>query len=277
MPRGSQGAARHFASEQTLHQNDGDQDRQNVFKVGLDPLRHFGAAAGVALGGVFVEAPAPFGDTEQQVNKAAARQQNVADKEVLKIQHGAARAQGLDVSRIDPETLLSLYSIVFQDVTLFDNTILENIRIGNKDATDEQVIAAAKLANVDEFAKKLPDGWHTNIGENGCELSGGERQRISIARAFLKNAPIILLDEATASLDVENETLIQTALSRLIADKTVLVIAHRMRTVAGADKIVVLSDGTVAEEGSPKDLEEKNGVYAHMVKLQTESQNWKLA
>ena len=144
-------------------------------------------------------------------------------------------------------------------------------------ATDEQVLAAARLANVDEFAEKLPDGWHTNIGENGCELSGGERQRISIARAFLKNAPIILLDEATASLDVENETLIQTALSRLIADKTVLVIAHRMRTVAGADKIVVLSDGTVAEEGSPKDLEEKNGVYAHMVKLQTESQNWKLA
>ena len=160
--------------------------------------------------------------------------------------------------------------------TTFDNTILENIRIGNKDATDEQVIAAAKLANVDEFAQKLPDGWHTNIGENGCELSGGERQRISIARAFLKNAPIILLDEATASLDVENETLIQTALSRLIADKTVLVIAHRMRTVAGADKIVVLSDGTVAEEGSPKELAEKNGVYANMVKLQTENQSWKL-
>ena len=193
------------------------------------------------------------------------------------INRGKITVGGMDVSRIDPETLLSLYSIVFQDVTLFDNTILENIRIGNKDATDEQVIAAAKLANVDEFAEKLPDGWHTNIGENGCELSGGERQRISIARAFLKNAPIILLDEATASLDVENETLIQTALSRLIADKTVLVIAHRMRTVAGADKIVVLSDGTVAEEGSPKNLEEKNGVYAHMVKLQTESQNWKLA
>lgn len=193
------------------------------------------------------------------------------------INRGRITVGGMDVSRIDPEALLSLYSIVFQDVTLFDNTILENIRIGNKDATDEQVIAAAKLANVDEFAEKLPDGWHTNIGENGCELSGGERQRISIARAFLKNAPIILLDEATASLDVENETLIQTALSRLIADKTVLVIAHRMRTVAGADKIVVLSDGTVAEEGSPKDLEEKNGVYTHMVKLQTESQNWKLA
>ena len=211
----------------------------------------------------------PSGGGKTTVSRLAAR--------FWDINRGKITVGGMDVSQIDPETLLSLYSIVFQDVTLFDNTILENIRIGNKDATDEQVIAAAKLANVDEFAKKLPDGWHTNIGENGCELSGGERQRISIARAFLKNAPIILLDEATASLDVENETLIQTALSRLIADKTVLVIAHRMRTVAGADKIVVLSDGTVAEEGSPKDLEEKNGVYAHMVKLQTESQNWKLA
>ena len=211
----------------------------------------------------------PSGGGKTTVSRLAAR--------FWDINRGKITVGGMDVSRIDPETLLSLYSIVFQDVTLFDNTILENIRIGNKDATDEQVIAAAKLANVDEFAEKLPDGWHTNIGENGCELSGGERQRISIARAFLKNAPIILLDEATASLDVENETLIQTALSRLIADKTVLVIAHRMRTVAGADKIVVLSDGTVAEEGSPKDLAEKNGVYAHMVKLQTESQNWKLA
>lgn len=211
----------------------------------------------------------PSGGGKTTVSRLAAR--------FWDINRGKITVGGMDVSRIDPETLLSLYSIVFQDVTLFDNTILENIRIGNKDATDEQVFAAAKLANVDEFAEKLPDGWHTNIGENGCELSGGERQRISIARAFLKNAPIILLDEATASLDVENETLIQTALSRLIADKTVLVIAHRMRTVAGADKIVVLSDGTVAEEGSPKDLEEKNGVYAHMVKLQTESQNWKLA
>ena len=211
----------------------------------------------------------PSGGGKTTVSRLAAR--------FWDINRGKITVGGMDVSQIDPETLLSLYSIVFQDVTLFDNTILENIRIGNKDATDEQVIAAAKLANVDEFAEKLPDGWHTNIGENGCELSGGERQRISIARAFLKNAPIILLDEATASLDVENETLIQTALTRLIADKTVLVIAHRMRTVAGADKIVVLSDGTVAEEGSPKDLEEKNGVYAHMVKLQTESQNWKLA
>ena len=186
---------------------------------------------------------------------------------------GKITVGGMDISQIDPETLLSLYSIVFQDVTLFDNTILENIRIGNKDATDEEVLAAARLANCDEFAEKLPDKWNSYIGENGCELSGGERQRISIARAFLKNAPIILLDEATASLDVENETLIQTALSRLIRDKTVMVIAHRMRTVAGADKIVVLENGTVAEEGTPQELMEKKGVYARMVKLQNESQN----
>ena len=171
-----------------------------------------------------------------------------------------------------------LFSIVFQDVTLFDNTILENIRIGNKDATDEQVLEAARLANVDEFAEKLPDGWHTTIGGNmAASFPAGSGSGFSIARAFLKNAPIILLDEATASLDVENETLIQSALSRLIADKTVLVIAHRMRTVAGADKIVVLSEGTVAEEGAPEKLMKQNGLYARMVKLQTESQNWKLA
>ena len=193
------------------------------------------------------------------------------------VSRGKITVGGMDVSKVDPETLLSLYSIVFQDVTLFDNTILENIRIGNKDATDEEVLAAARLANVDEFAERLPDKWNTNIGENGCELSGGERQRISIARAFLKNAPVILLDEATASLDVENETLIQTALSRLIKDKTVLVIAHRMRTVAGADKIVVLSDGMVAEEGDPDTLLRQDGIYTRMVKLQTESQNWTLA
>lgn len=189
---------------------------------------------------------------------------------------GSITVGGMDISKIDPETLLSLYSIVFQEVTLFDNTILENIRIGRKNATDEEVIAAAKLANCDEFALKLADGWHSRIGENGCSLSGGERQRISIARAFLKDAPIILLDEATASLDVENETLIQTALSRLIQNKTVLVIAHRMRTVAGADKIVVLADGTVAEQGTPTALAQANGVYRHMLDLQTKSQNWTL-
>ena len=189
---------------------------------------------------------------------------------------GKITVGGMDISKIDPEKLMSLYSIVFQDVTLFDNTIMENIRLGKKGATDEEVLAAARLANVDEFAEKLPDKWNTNIGENGCELSGGERQRISIARAFLKDAPIILLDEATASLDVENETMIQTALSRLIKDKTVLVIAHRMRTVAGADKIVVLADGVVAEQGTPGEVYKKNGSYARMVDLQSASGKWKI-
>ena len=189
---------------------------------------------------------------------------------------GRITVGGMDISKIDPEKLMSLYSIVFQDVTLFDNTIMENIRLGKKGATDEEVLAAARLANVDEFAEKLPEKWNTNIGENGCELSGGERQRISIARAFLKDAPIILLDEATASLDVENETMIQTALSRLIKNKTVLIIAHRMRTVAGADKIVVLADGVVAEQGTPDELYSKNGIYARMVDLQSASGKWKI-
>lgn len=189
---------------------------------------------------------------------------------------GKITVGGMDISKIDPEKLMSLYSIVFQDVTLFDNTIMENIRLGKKGATDEEVLAAARLANVDEFAEKLPDTWNTNIGENGSELSGGERQRISIARAFLKDAPIILLDEATASLDVENETLIQTALSRLIKNKTVLVIAHRMRTVAGADKIVVLKGGVVAEQGSPDELYRRGGIYRHMFNLQSDSGKWKI-
>ncbi|MFG6377615.1 MAG: ABC transporter ATP-binding protein/permease [Lachnospiraceae bacterium] len=181
---------------------------------------------------------------------------------------------GIDVTSVDPEQLLTAFSIVFQDVTLFHNTVMENIRIGRKDATDEEVMAAARLANCEEFIEKLPDKWNSSIGENGSALSGGERQRISIARAFLKNAPVILLDEATASLDVENETAIQSALSRLIKDKTVLLIAHRMRTVAGVDKVVVLSNGTVAEQGEPEELLHQNGIYAHMVKLQTESQDW---
>lgn len=187
---------------------------------------------------------------------------------------GKITVGGMDVSQIDPETLLSMYAIVFQDVTLFDQSVLENIRIGRKDATDAEVIAAAKLAHCDEFVEKLPDQWNSQIGENGCALSGGERQRISIARAFLKDAPIILLDEATASLDVENETSIQSALSRLIQQKTVLVIAHRMRTVAGADKIVVLADGKVAEQGTPQELMEQQGIYARMVRLQTEGMDW---
>ena len=192
------------------------------------------------------------------------------------INQGIITVGGMDISQIDPETLMSLYSIVFQDVTLFNNTVMENIRIGKMDATDEEVIAAAKLAHCDEFAEKLADGWNTMIGENGSELSGGERQRISIARAFLKDAPIILLDEATASLDVDNETMIQESLSRLIKDKTVMIIAHRMRTVADADKIVVLKDGTVAENGSPEALEKQGGIYANMVKTQLLARDWKL-
>lgn len=210
----------------------------------------------------------PSGGGKTTVSRLAAR--------FWDLKQGRITVGGTDISTVEPETLLSLYAIVFQDVTLFNNTILENIRIGRKDATDEEVLAAARMANVDEFAEKLPDGWHSQIGENGCALSGGQRQRISIARAFLKDAPIILLDEATASLDVENETLIQAALSRLIQEKTVLVIAHRMRTVAGADKIVVLADGKVAEEGTSAQLLQQNGIFARMSRLQMESQNWAL-
>ena len=192
------------------------------------------------------------------------------------INKGSIKVGSMDIGKINPETLMSLYSIVFQDVTLFNNTIMENIRIGRQDATDEEVIAAAKLAHCDKFAEKLPDGWNTMIGENGSELSGGERQRISIARAFLKDAPIILLDEATASLDVDNETMIQESLSRLIRNKTVMIIAHRMRTVADADKIVVLKDGVVAEQGSPAELSRKNGIYQHMMETQMQAAGWKL-
>lgn len=208
----------------------------------------------------------PSGGGKTTVSRLAAR--------FWDIRKGTITVGGMDISQIEPETLLSLYSIVFQDVTLFNNTILENIRIGKKDATDEEVIRAARLANCEEFALKLPEGYNSMIGENGCELSGGERQRISIARAFLKNAPIILLDEATASLDVENETLIQTALSRLIKDKTVLVIAHRMRTVSGADKVVVLSGGIVAEQGAPEELMRSGHIYPHMMQLQMLSGSW---
>lgn len=192
------------------------------------------------------------------------------------IQGGKITLGGLDISNIEPEALLKHYSFVFQDVVLFRDTILENIRLGRRNATDEEVYAAAKAARCDEFIRELPDGYQTMVGENGSTLSGGERQRISIARALLKDAPIILLDEATASLDVENETAVQEAISRLVKNKTVLIIAHRMRTVTGADKIVVLSDGMVAEEGTPEELHQKNGIYSRMVKLQTESQNWVL-
>ena len=208
----------------------------------------------------------PSGGGKTTVSRLAAR--------FWDVDRGTITVGGMDIRGVDPETLLSLYSIVFQDVTLFNNTIMENIRIGRKDATDQEVLEAARLAGCREFALKLPDGFQTMIGENGCQLSGGERQRVSIARAFLKNAPIILLDEATASLDVENETLIQEALSRLIQDKTVLVIAHRMRTVSGADKVVVLADGRVAEEGTPRELMERGTIYPHMAKLQDLSGQW---
>ena len=208
----------------------------------------------------------PSGGGKTTVSRLAAR--------FWDINKGTITVGGMDISNVEPETLLSLYSIVFQDVTLFNNTIMENIRIGRKDASDEEVLAAARMANCEEFAARLHQGYDSMIGENGCELSGGERQRISIARAFLKNAPIILLDEATASLDVENETLIQSALSRLIKDKTVLVIAHRMRTVSSADKVIVLADGTVAEQGPPDELLRTGTIYPHMVELQRISQSW---
>ena len=183
---------------------------------------------------------------------------------------------GTDINTVDPEKLLSAYSIVFQDVTLFNNTVMENIRIGRQNATDEEVLAAAREAQCDEFVEKLPEGYQTMIGENGSALSGGERQRISIARALLKDSPVILLDEATASLDAENETHIQRAISRLVKGKTVLIIAHRMRTVEGADKLVLLKDGKVAEQGSPEELLAKGGIYANMCALQQQSGEWRI-
>ena len=182
----------------------------------------------------------------------------------------------MDVSDVDPETLLKYYSMVFQDVVLFKDTVMENIRLGRRKAADEEVIAASKAARCDEFIQNLPQGYQTVIGENGSTLSGGERQRISIARALLKDAPVILLDEATASLDVENESAVQEALSRLLQDKTVLVIAHRMRTVAGADHIVVLENGHVSQQGTPEELMKQGGLYRRMAELQRESAQWKL-
>ena len=189
---------------------------------------------------------------------------------------GSIKVGGVDIATIDPEVLLRDYSMVFQDVVLFDDTVMENIRLGKRGASDEEVRAAAQAANCEEFVRRLPKGYDTPIGENGARLSGGERQRISIARALLKDAPIVLLDEATASLDVENETLIQTALSRLIREKTVLVIAHRMRTVEAADQIIVLAEGKVAEKGSPDELKRQGGLYSRMVRLQQQNARWQL-
>ena len=189
---------------------------------------------------------------------------------------GTITVGGVDVSTVDPEVLLGDFAAVFQDVLLFDDTLMGNIRLGRRDATDEEVLAAARAANCDEFVERMPQGYQTMIGENGSRLSGGERQRISIARALLKGAPVVLLDEATASLDVENETKVQEALSRLLVGKTVIVIAHRMRTVMSADKVVVLEEGRVAEQGSPAELMAKGGLFARMVGLQTQSAEWAL-
>ena len=209
----------------------------------------------------------PSGSGKSTCAKLAARLWDATGGEIL--------VGGVNIALVEPEVLLSGYSMVFQDVVLFDDTVMENIRLGKHGATDEEVLAAAKAANCDEFVSKMPDGYNTFIGENGAKLSGGERQRISIARALLKDAPIVLLDEATASLDVENETKVQAALSRLLANKTVLVIAHRMRTVEAADKIVVLDDGKVVEEGSPAELlEKKDSLFRHMATLQSESLGW---
>ena len=210
----------------------------------------------------------PSGSGKSTCARLAARLWDVTE--------GTIRVGDVDISTVDPEALLTDYSMVFQDVVLFDDTVMENIRLGKRGATDEEVRAAAEAANCGEFIRRLPQGYDTPIGENGAKLSGGERQRISIARALLKDAPIVLLDEATASLDVENETKVQGALSRLLAGKTVLVIAHRMRTVAGADHIVVLENGHVAEQGTPAELMERGGLYRRMVELQSESARWKL-
>lgn len=209
----------------------------------------------------------PSGGGKTTISRLAARFYDIDSGKII--------VGGMDISKINPEKLLELYSIVFQDVTLFNDTIMENIRIGKKDATDQEVMAAAKLAHCDEFVENMPDQWNTMIGENGSELSGGQRQRISIARAFLKDAPIILMDEATASLDVDNESMIQESISKLIENKTVLIIAHRMRTVDGVDQIVVLKDGVVFEQGKPQDLKQQNGLYKHMVEMQMQSHNWK--
>lgn len=210
----------------------------------------------------------PSGGGKTTISRLAARFWDVNE--------GRITLGGEDISKIDPETLLKSYSIVFQDVTLFNNTVMENIRIGKEGATDEEVMEAARRANCEEFVELLPEKYNTYIGENGSELSGGERQRISIARAFLKDAPVILLDEATASLDAENETAIQEALSRLIRNKTVMIIAHRMRTIASADKIVVLKDGVVAEQGSPEELSKTDSIYSHMTRQQAVTGNWKM-
>lgn len=235
-------------------------------KGGAEVLRH---VSFTAKEGQVTALVGPSGSGKSTCSKLAARFWDATE--------GSVCVGGVNVADVDPEALLRDFAVVFQDVLLFDDTVRGNIRLGRRDATDEEVMAAARAANCDEFVQRLPHGYDTMIGENGSKLSGGERQRISIARALLKNAPIVLLDEATASLDVENETKVQSALSRLLAGKTVLVIAHRMRTVEAADKIVVLKDGAVAEQGSPADLmAREGGLFRRMVELQRDSAAWAL-
>ena len=233
-----------------------------------DKKKVLGGVSFTAREGEVTALVGPSGSGKSTCARLAARLWDVTE--------GSIKVGGVDISTVDPEALLTDYSMVFQDVVLFDDTVMENIRLGKRGATDEEVRAAAEAANCGEFICRLPQGYDTPIGENGAKLSGGERQRISIARALLKNAPIVLLDEATASLDVENETKVQGALSRLLTGKTVLVIAHRMRTVAGADHIVVLENGHVAEQGTPAELMERGGLYRRMVELQSESARWQL-
>ena len=218
--------------------------------------------------GSFTAITGPSGSGKSTCARLAARLWDATE--------GRVTVGGVDVATVDPEVLLRDFSVVFQDVVLFDDTVAGNVRLGRRGATEEEVLVAARAANCDGFVSRMPEGYQTMVGENGARLSGGERQRISIARALLKDAPIVLLDEATASLDVENETEVQGALSRLLAGRTVIVIAHRMRTVMAADKVVVLNGGRVAEQGSPQELMAQDGLFARMVRLQTESAEWAL-
>lgn len=242
---------------------------ENVgFSYGKDSPKVLEGVSFTAKEGEVTALVGPSGSGKSTCARLAARLWDATEGRVL--------VGGVDVSSVDPEILLRDFSVVFQDVVLFDDTVAGNIRLGRRGATDKEVLAAAKAANCDEFVRQLPEGYNTMIGENGARLSGGERQRISIARALLKGAPVVLLDEATASLDVENETEVQGALSRLLAGRTVIVIAHRMRTVMAADKVVVLDGGRVVEQGNPSELMERDGLFARMVHLQTESAGWTL-
>lgn len=247
------------AGQPECHNNGYDLEFQDVrFAYNQEPVLN--GVSFTAKQGEVTALVGPSGSGKSTVGRLAARFWDADGGRIL--------LGGVDIATVEPETLLKNYAVVFQDVTLFDNSVMENIRLGRQGASDEDVMAAAKAACCEEFVSRLPDGYNSNIGENGCALSGGERQRISIARAILKDAPIVILDEATASMDVESETLVQEALSRLLRNKTVLVIAHRMRTVSNADKIVVLDTGKIAEMGKPTELLEKKGMFYRLIKEQ---------